>query len=94
MLSHEKLWVERVWPRSETGDRYYLLLLGEVDHDRCHTGDIDEVALQDTQRDPGGTTGIDRVAAALQDVKPGGCSEVMARRDRVLCHGDGRPMRK
>ena len=38
--------------------------------------------------------GIDSIAAALQDVKPGGGSEVMARRDRVLCHGDGRPMRK
>ena len=57
-------------------------------------GDVDEIALEHAKRNPGSTTGIDGVAASLQDVKTGGGRKIMARRDRMLCHGDGRPMRR
>ena len=94
VLAHEKFRIERLRPGPEAGDCHYLLLVGDVDHDRRNPGDIDEIALEHTERNPGGTTGIDGVAASLQDVKTGGGSQIMARRDRMLCYGDGRPMRR
>ncbi len=93
VLALEQLGIERLWPGSEAGDRHHLLFVGEVDHDWCHTGDIDEIALQDTECDPGGTAGIDGVPTGLQDVETGRGGEIVARRDRMLRHGDGRPMR-
>ena len=92
MLAHEELGIERLRPRTEASDRHDLLFVGEIDHDRRDAGDIDQIALQDAERDPGGAARIDRVAARLQNVEPGGRREIMARRDGVLRHGDGRPM--
>ncbi len=92
MLALKELRIERLWPGAEAGDRHDLLFVGEVDHDRRDTGDIDEIALQDAERDPGGAARIDRVAARLQDVEAGGRRQIMARRDGVPGDGDGRPM--
>ena len=93
MLALEELGVERLWPRTEPRDRHNLLLLGEVDHDRRNTGDIDEITLQHPERDPGGAPRIDGIASRLEDVEAGGRCKIMACRDRVPGHGDGRPMR-
>jgi len=94
VLAHEKFRIERLRPGPEARDRHHLLPVGEIDHNRRNTGDIDEIALQHTERDPGGTAGIDGVAASLQDVETGGGREIMARRNRMLRHGDGRPIRR
>jgi len=94
VLALEQLRIERLRPGPETGDRHHLLLVGEVNHNRRNTGDIDQIALEHTERDPGSTTGIDGVAASLQDVKTRGGGEIMARRDRMLRYRDGRPMRR
>ena len=92
MLAHEQLRVEGLWPGAEPSDRHDLLFVGEIDHDRRDTGHIDEIALQDAERDAGGAAGIDRVAAGLQNVEARGRREVMARRYRVPGHGDRRAM--
>ncbi len=92
MLAHEELGVERARPSAEPGDRDDLALLGVVDHDRRDAGEIDEVDLQDAERDPGRDAGIDRVAAGLQDLEPGGGGEVMPGGDGVRCDGDCRAM--
>ena len=93
MLALKQLGIERLRPRTETGNCHDLLLVGEVDQDWCNTGDINQITLQDTERDPGGTAGIDSVSAGLQNVKTGCGSEIVARRDRMLRNSDGRPMR-
>ena len=94
VLAHEKLRVERLRPWTEASDCHHLLLVGEIDHDRRDTGDVDEIALQDAERNPRGATRIDRVAACLQDVEPRGRREIVTRRNRVLRDGDRRPMRR
>ncbi len=65
-------------------------LVGVIDHDRRHPGDIDQIALQHAERNPGGAAGVDRVAARFEDRKPGGGGEVVAGRDGVAGHRDGR----
>ena len=92
VLAHEELGVERARPGAEPGDRHDLALLGVVDHDRRDAGEIDEVDLQDAERDPGRDAGIDRVAAGLQYLEPGGGGEVMPGGDGVRGDGDGRAM--
>src|ERR1700730_17514713 len=94
MLALEEFGVERLWPRTEPGDGHHLVLVGELDTDRCHAGDVYEVALQHPERDPGAAPRIDRVAASLQDTEAGGRREIMPRGDRVPGDGDGRPMRR
>ena len=42
----------------------------------------------------GRTPGVDRVAAGLQNLEPGGRGEVMAGGDRVAGHGDRRAVRE
>ncbi len=92
VLALKELRVEGPWPGAETGDRHDLLFVGEVDHDRRDPGDIDEIALQDTERDPGSAARIDRVAAGLQNVEACGRRQIVARRYGVPGHSDGRPM--
>ena len=94
MLAHKEFGVERLGPGAEPGDGDDLTLLGEVDHDRRHPGDIDQIALQHAERQAGRTPGVDRVAAGLQNVEPGGRGEVMAGGDRVAGHGDRRAVRE
>ncbi len=93
MLAHEELGVERPGPRPEPGDRDHLAALGVIDHDRCHPGDIDEVALQHPERDPGGAAGVDRIAPGFEDRKSGGGGEIVTGGDRVAGHCDGRAVR-
>ena len=93
VLAHEQLGVERLGPGAEPGDRDHLAARGVIDHDRRHPGDIDQIALQDAERDPGRAAGVDRVAARFEDRKPGGGGEVVAGRDGVAGHRDGRAVR-
>ena len=92
MLAHKKFGVERLWPSAEPGDGDDFALFGVIDHDRRDAGKIDQVDLQDAERDAGGDPGIDRVAARLQDVETGRRGEVMASRDRMPGHRDRRAM--
>jgi hypothetical protein len=92
MLALEELWIERLRPRPEAGDGHDFLLLGEIDHDRRNAGDIDEIALQNPERNAGSATGVDRIAAGLQYVEPGDGGEIMPRRNGVPGDGDGRPV--
>ena len=92
MPAHEQLGIERLRPGAEPGDRLDFALLGVINHDRRDAGKIDQIDLQDAERDAGGDPGIDRVAARLQDVETGRRGEVMASRDRMPGHRDRRAM--
>ena len=94
VLAHEQLGVERFWPGAEPGDGQDLFFFGKIDHDRRDAGDIDEIALQHAECDPSGAPRIDRVAARLEDREPGGGGEIVAGRDRMSGHGDGRTVRR
>ena len=57
-------------PDPDTVDHQNRVGTGQADHDRRNTGDIDELALQDANRQPCGDARIDRVAARVQDFEP------------------------
>jgi len=52
---------------------------GGADHDRCHAGEVDPVALHHAQRHADGTAGVDGIAARFQHGKPGGGCKIMPR---------------
>ena len=95
MLAHEQFGVERFRPSAEPFNSHDLAALGVVDHDRRDAGDVDQVALQNTKRDPGGAARVDRVAACFENREPrGGGGEIMAGGNGVAGHRDGRTVRK
>ena len=70
-------------PDAEPVDRHHLAALGKADHDRRDAGDVDDVALQHPERDPGRDAGVDRIAARFEDEKAGVRRRIMAGRDHV-----------
>ncbi len=80
MLAHEQIGGQRLRPPAEAGDALDRSVR-EPDHDRRHAGDIDQVRLQHAQAHAGGHTGVDRVAARLQDGEARRRGQIMAGRN-------------
>jgi hypothetical protein len=78
---------------SEPSDGHDLFFVSKIDHDRRDAGDVDQIALQHAERNPGRAARIDCVAAGFEDRKARGGREVMAGRYCVAGHGDGRTER-
>ena len=63
--------LDRHRPGAETRDREDAIVGGGIDDDRGDARDVDIFGLHDTQRDARRDTGVDRIAARLQNPKAG-----------------------
>ena len=86
VFPHEQIGRDRLRPPAQPGDALGRAV-GQPDQDRRHTGEVDQIGLQHPQRDPRRHTGVNRVAARLQNGKPGRGRQIMARpKSRAVCH--------
>jgi hypothetical protein len=76
-------------PGAESVDVDYLLLVGEPDHDRRHTGKIDAISLQDAERDARSNTCIDGIAASLEYLEPCMGRRIVSGRNHVAFASNG-----
>ena len=83
VLAPEECRGGRLRPDAKPVDRHHLAALGKADHDRRDAGDVDDVALQYPERDPGRDAGVDRIAARFEDEKTRMRRRVMPGRDHV-----------
>jgi hypothetical protein len=67
----------RLRPGAEPGNRDHLVTFGKVDHDRRDPGETDILRLQHGQRHAAGASGIDRIAAGLENLECGLRRQVM-----------------
>ena len=73
----KKIGSHRARTGAQAADGRHLALVGAIDHDWCHAGDIDQVALQHAQRDARRDPRVDGIPARLQHDKRGMRGAVM-----------------
>ena len=83
---------DRLRPGAETGNGDDAIGLGGIDDDRRHAREVHIFGLHHAERDAAGDTGVDRIAARLQDPKAGLGREVLAGGHHVARPHDGRAM--
>ena len=88
VVADELLDVERLRPPAEAGDRHGLVAVGQVDQHRRDAGELDLVAVHDTERDAAGDAGVDGVAAGAQDRMRRLGREILAGRCHVVVADD------
>jgi hypothetical protein len=67
-------------------------IIGAVDDDRRHAGEVHVFGLHHAQRDAAGDAGVDRIAARFQDAEARLGGEVVAGGHHVARPHDGRAM--
>jgi hypothetical protein len=93
MMTLEERRIESPGPSAEPGHGPDAILARGAHQDRGHPRDIDDVALQHAQRDPARHTGVDGIAARLEDSESRVRGEVVAGRGDMAGSGDRRPVR-
>jgi len=88
MVADEILDAQRLRPPAEAGDRHGLVAVGQVDQHRRHAGELDLVAVHDSQRDAASHAGVDGVAAGAQDGMRRFGREILASRCHVVVADD------
>ena len=74
----EKIGSHGARPAAQAAYRQHVARGGAIDHDRRHTGDVHQVALQNTQRDACRNAGIHGIAAGLKHGERGMGGAVMS----------------
>ena len=81
-------------PCAEAVDAYDLPGLGEPHHDWGDACDIDQVALHHAHGEARGDTGIDGIAAGIEDRHAGLGGKIVPGGDGMLAGHDRRPTRR
>jgi hypothetical protein len=81
---------DRLRPRAEARDRDDAILRGRIDDDRRHARKIHVFRLHDAERNPGRNSGVDCIAACLQNLEAGLGGQVMTGRHHVARPHDRR----
>ena len=71
-------------PAAHAGDRPGLTAIRQVNDHRRDPGDTHLIAVDDAEREDGGDTGVDRVAAAFEHLESGQGRQIMAGADSVV----------
>ena len=74
----EKIRSHGARPSAQAAYRQHVALVGAIDHDRRHPGDVHQIALQNAQRDARRNAGIHGIAAGLKHGERGMRGAVMS----------------